>query len=103
MENLEKILKATLSEIEKILSTRGVVGDPITIGDNTIVPLSSIGFGFGAGAGRKPRKRRAAARGSAAAGAAASSPWRLSSSTPTAFVSNPSSAPPPMSSTRWEK
>ena len=51
MENLEKILKATLGEIEKILSTKGVVGEPITIGDNTIVPLSSIGFGFGAGAG----------------------------------------------------
>jgi len=51
MENLEKILKATLGEIEKILSTKGVVGEPITVGDNTIIPLSSIGFGFGAGAG----------------------------------------------------
>jgi len=52
MENLEKILKATLGEIEKILNTKGVVGEPITVGGNTIIPLSSIGFGFGAGAGR---------------------------------------------------
>jgi len=51
MENLEKILKATLGEIEKILNTKGVVGEPITVGGNTIIPLSSIGFGFGAGAG----------------------------------------------------
>ena len=51
MENLEKILKATLGEIEKILSARSVVGEPITVGDSTIIPLSSIGFGFGAGAG----------------------------------------------------
>jgi uncharacterized spore protein YtfJ len=51
MENLEKILKTTLGEIEKILSTKGVVGEPITVGDSTIIPLSSIGFGFGAGAG----------------------------------------------------
>ena len=63
MENLEKILKAPLSEIEKILSTRGVVGDPITIGDNTIVPLSSIGFGFGAGAGGGKEAEKAACSG----------------------------------------
>ena len=51
MDNIEKILKATLGEIEKILSTKGVVGDPITFGGHTIIPLSSYGFGFGAGAG----------------------------------------------------
>jgi uncharacterized spore protein YtfJ len=51
MDNIEKILKATLGEIEKILSTKGVVGDPITVGDHTIIPLSSYGFGFGAGGG----------------------------------------------------
>lgn len=51
MDNIEKILKATLGEIEKILSTKGVVGDPITVGDYTIIPLSSYGFGFGAGGG----------------------------------------------------
>jgi uncharacterized spore protein YtfJ len=63
MENLEKILKATLGEIEKILSTRGVVGEPITIGDNTIIPLSSIGFGFGAGAGGGKEAEKAACSG----------------------------------------
>lgn len=51
MDNLEKILKATLGEIEKILNTKGVVGDPISVGDHTIIPLSSYGFGFGAGSG----------------------------------------------------
>jgi uncharacterized spore protein YtfJ len=70
MERLEKILKATLSEIEKILSTRGVVGEPITIGDNTIVPLSSIGFGFGAGAGegKEPQKAGCAGEGGGSGG-----------------------------------
>jgi len=51
MQEIEKILKATLGEIEKILNTRGVVGEPIIAGDTTIIPLSSIGFGFGAGSG----------------------------------------------------
>lgn len=51
MEEVEKLLKATLSEIEKVLETRSVVGEPITVEGATIVPLSSIGFGFGAAGG----------------------------------------------------
>lgn len=51
MEEIEKLLKTTLSEIEKVLDTRSVVGEPINVEGSTIIPLSSIGFGFGAGGG----------------------------------------------------
>jgi len=51
MEVVENLVKATLGEIEKVLSTRTVVGEPITIQDVTLIPLISIGFGFGAGGG----------------------------------------------------
>ena len=51
MEDVEKLVKASLGEIEKLLSTKTVVGEPITIDGNTIIPLISIGFGFGAGGG----------------------------------------------------
>lgn len=51
MEELEKLLKASMSEIERMLSTKTVVGEPIVAEGNTIIPLSSIGFGFGAGGG----------------------------------------------------
>ena len=51
MEIVENIVKTTLGEIEKMLSTKSVVGDPITIEGNTIIPLISIGFAFGAGGG----------------------------------------------------
>jgi uncharacterized spore protein YtfJ len=51
MEHVENLLKTTLGEIERLLSTRTVVGDPITVEGNTIIPLISIGFGFGAGGG----------------------------------------------------
>ncbi len=51
MEDIEKLVKTSLAEIERILSTKTIIGDPITIGETTIIPVSSIGFGFGAGGG----------------------------------------------------
>ncbi len=51
MEIVANLVKTTLEEIEKVLTTRTVVGEPITIEDKTLIPLISIGFGFGAGGG----------------------------------------------------
>lgn len=51
MEQVEQLLKTSMAEIERVLSTKTVVGDLITIGDVTIIPLVSLGFGFGAGGG----------------------------------------------------
>ena len=51
MEHVESLLKTTLTEVERILSSRTVVGEPINVEGNTIIPLVSIGFGFGAGGG----------------------------------------------------
>ncbi len=51
MEIVENLVKTTLAEIEKVLSTKTVVGEPITIQDTTLIPLISAGFGFGAGGG----------------------------------------------------
>lgn len=49
MEVVSEITKTTLGEIEKVLTTRTVVGEPMTVEGVTIIPLISIGFGFGAG------------------------------------------------------
>ena len=49
MEHVESLLKTTLTEVERILSSRAVVGEPITMEGHTIIPLLSIGFGFGGG------------------------------------------------------
>ena len=51
MEHVEDLLKTALGEIERLLTTRTVVGDPISVEGNTVIPLISIGFGFGAGGG----------------------------------------------------
>jgi uncharacterized spore protein YtfJ len=51
MEIVESLVKTTLGEIEKVLSTKTVVGEPLTIEGTTLIPLISAGFGFGAGGG----------------------------------------------------
>lgn len=48
---VENLVKTTLEEIEKVLTARTVVGEPITIEDRILIPLISVGFGFGAGGG----------------------------------------------------
>ncbi len=51
MEDVEKLVKTTLGEIEKVLGSKTVIGEPLTIGDSTLIPLLSVGFGFGGGGG----------------------------------------------------
>jgi uncharacterized spore protein YtfJ len=51
MEDVERLLKSAMGEVERMLSTKTVVGDPITIEGNTLIPLVSLGFGIGAGGG----------------------------------------------------
>ena len=49
--DVEKLFGTAVNEIERMLNTKTVVGDPITIEDNTLIPLISVGFGFGVGGG----------------------------------------------------
>jgi uncharacterized spore protein YtfJ len=51
MEHVQDLLKANLEEVERLLSTKTVVGDPIKVDSVTLIPLISIGFGFGGGGG----------------------------------------------------
>lgn len=51
MTEVETLLKATIAEMERILTSKTAIGEPITAGKKTVVPLLSVGAGFGAGAG----------------------------------------------------
>ena len=73
MNVVENLVKATLGEIEKVLSTRTVVGEPITVEGATLIPLISIGFGFGAGGGEG--KGEAKQKGEGAAGGTGGGAW----------------------------
>jgi uncharacterized spore protein YtfJ len=52
MEEVDQLIKTTMDEIERLLNTKSVVGEALTFGDTTVVPLVSFGFGFGAGGGK---------------------------------------------------
>ena len=51
MEDVENLVKSTAYEMEKLLATKTVVGEPIAVNGTTIIPLVAMGFGFGAGGG----------------------------------------------------
>ena len=51
MKDMEGLFGKAIGEIERILSSKTVVGDPITVEGNTLIPIVSVGFGFGVGAG----------------------------------------------------
>lgn len=48
---VKDLLKSNVEEIEKVLKTKTVVGEPTVIGDTTLIPLISVGFTVGAGGG----------------------------------------------------
>jgi uncharacterized spore protein YtfJ len=52
MEDVERLLKGTVEELEKMLNAKNVLGDPIEKDGATIVPIVSFGFAFGAGGGQ---------------------------------------------------
>lgn len=46
-----KLFDTTVSELERMLCSKSVVGEPIVIDGKTIIPLVSLGVGFGVGGG----------------------------------------------------
>lgn len=51
MADVERLVKVTMEEIEEMLDSKRVVGEPIEAQGRTVIPLVSLGFGFGAGGG----------------------------------------------------
>ncbi|WP_417207386.1 GerW family sporulation protein [Antarctobacter sp.] len=51
MDDVERLLKGTVEELEKLLNAKNVLGDPIERDGATVIPIVSYGFGFGFGAG----------------------------------------------------
>jgi uncharacterized spore protein YtfJ len=70
MDDVEKMVKTTLGEIEKVLDAKTVVGEPIIIEGTTLIPLMSVGFGFAAvsGSGKVEPKQSGEAGGGGTGG-----------------------------------
>ena len=49
MDDVARLLKTTVEELDRLLNARNVLGDPIERDGPTIIPIVSFGFAFGAG------------------------------------------------------
>ncbi len=56
MSAVENLVAVVMGELRQIAKTETVVGEPVTVGDTVIVPVSKISFGFGAGGGGDEEK-----------------------------------------------
>ena len=48
-QKLPNMLESTIAKIREMVDANSVVGDPITAGDVTIIPISKISIGYGGG------------------------------------------------------
>ena len=49
--SLESLVQRVLGELHHIVQTQTVVGEPVSAGPVTLIPVSKISMGFGAGGG----------------------------------------------------
>ena len=50
--NVVEILKGVVGELREIARSETIIGEPVTIGDRTVIPIVKIMVGFGAGGGQ---------------------------------------------------
>ena len=77
MKDIETLFNKAVGEIERILNTKTVVGDPITVEGNTLIPLISVGFGFGVGSGEGTDPKKGAGTGGGTGGGGGVKPVAL--------------------------
>ena len=65
---VEELVEKMLQNLESIVESETVIGEPVVSGEITIIPLTKISLGFGAGGGEK--KSEGAGQGSATGGGA---------------------------------
>lgn len=66
---VEETIKQIASELEKIATTKTVVGEPITAAGKTIIPVSKLTMGFGGGGGEGKKETESGYGGGGGAGA----------------------------------
>lgn len=67
-------INAIFSNLEKFIKTETVIGEPITIGEVTLVPIISVMFGCGAGSGTGSDNKGMNGNGAGGGGGARISP-----------------------------
>ncbi len=77
MEDIDKLFDKAVAEIERMLNSKTVVGEPITVDGNTLIPLVNVGFGFGVGGGRGTDPNKGSGQGGGTGGGGGVKPVAL--------------------------
>ena len=70
MQDPNTMIEQLVTEVKGIIERRSILGEAVSVGDVTIIPVASYGFGFGggAGAGSDPGSKEQGSGGGAGAG-----------------------------------
>lgn len=77
MNGIENLFEKTVGEIERLLNTKTVVGEPMQIDGNTLIPLVNVGFGFGVGSGEGTEPKKGTGHGGGTGGGGGVKPVAL--------------------------
>jgi len=66
--NVVEILQGVVGELKQMARSESIVGEAITIGDKTVVPIVKISVGFGAGGGQGEHEKTGAGFGGGGGG-----------------------------------
>lgn len=67
--NVVEILKSVVGELKDVARSETIIGDPVTVGKTTVIPIVKISFGFGAGGGQGDDSKRTGFGGGGGGGA----------------------------------
>ncbi len=67
--NVVDILKGVVSELKDIARSETIIGEPVSIGKTTVVPVVKISVGFGAGGGQGEENQKSGFGGGGGGGA----------------------------------
>jgi len=68
--NVVEILKGVVGELKEMAQSQSIIGDAITVGDKTVIPVVKLSVGFGAGGGQgEDEKERSGFGGGGGGGA----------------------------------
>ena len=68
--NVVEILKGVVGELREIAKSETIIGDPVTVGDTTVLPVVKISVGFGAGGGQGENQKAQSGFGGGGGGGA---------------------------------
>jgi uncharacterized spore protein YtfJ len=55
--NVMEVISGIVGELKTIASAESIVGEAVTVGDKTVIPVVRISVGFGAGGGEGTREK----------------------------------------------